>query len=248
MAEKEVKEAVETEEKVTASLVKALIEQAVDDKITQATTSNADLVSGLVEQIMSLKVKEAKNETKKQEALQKALIEAKKEFKPLKANRIAKYEHKGKTRFHHYSTLSAIKEATDKALQKHGLIVQFDIENKFGSRGAGMVVKAILLHKDGGRLESSSMAQEINLTAVQGSATDQTYLKRYALCNLLGIESEEDNDPDFQEDKTQSNQGATQQDGLVDELNQLSNSNQSKPKEEQSDEQVEEVDPNEPMI
>ena len=62
MAEKEVKEAVETEEKVTASLVKALIEQAVDDKITQATTSNADLVSGLVEQIMSLKVKEAKNE------------------------------------------------------------------------------------------------------------------------------------------------------------------------------------------
>ena len=235
MAEKEVKEAVETEEKVTASLVKALIEQAVDDKITQATTSNTDLVSGLVEQIMSLKVKEAKNETKKQEALQKALIEAKKEFKPLKANRIAKYEHKGKTRFHHYSTLSAIKEATDKALQKHGLIVQFDIENKFGSRGAGMVVKAILLHKDGGRLESSSMAQEINL-------------KRYALCNLLGIESEEDNDPDFQEDKTQSNQGATQQDGLVDELNQISNSNQSKPKEEQSDEQVEEVDPNEPMI
>ena len=104
------------------------------------------------------------------------------------------------------------------------------------------------MRQDGGRLESSSMAQEINLTAVQRSATDQTYLKRYALCNLLGIESEEDNDPDFQEDKTQSNQGATQQDGLVDELNQLSNSNQSKPKEEQSDEQVEEVDPNEPMI
>lgn len=87
-----------------------------------------------------------------------------------------------------YATLASVTDAIRKPLAKHGLAVV----QHCSCRDGLAVVQTHLIHSSGERLSSEvSHAADANIQRVGGVFT---YLRRYALCAMLSIVGDEDDD------------------------------------------------------
>jgi len=112
----------------------------------------------------------------------KALIEAKKEFKPLKKNKINPH-FKSK-----YADLSAVFDSIDEALAKHGLAYTQPFERD----GAAVYIVTKLMHIGGEEMLSWYPLPSMGKPQEFGSAV--TYGRRFSICSLLGIAADDDDD------------------------------------------------------
>lgn len=113
----------------------------------------------------------------------KALIEAKREFKPFVKNKINPHYKSA------YADMTAVASSVDEALAKHGLTYVQPFEWKDGL----LFIYTRLMHTSGDELTST---YPIN---VQGHKPQEvggaiTYGRRYALTSLLGLAADDDDD------------------------------------------------------
>lgn len=113
----------------------------------------------------------------------KALIKAKQEF-----GAIAK-DKKNPHFKSEYASLDAVLAAVEPALHKHGLVLMQTIE-VIGDGGAVLVTK--LLHESGESFDSNYPLPAA--TDPQKFGAGITYARRYALCALLSVTADEDDD------------------------------------------------------
>lgn len=116
------------------------------------------------------------------ENLIKALIKARSGFEPIK---------KDKTNPHfknQYASLDSINSAVLPALCENELVVTQVVEPVDG----GQVIKTILWHSSGEKIESFLMLPDIKDMQKLGAAI--TYARRYSLSAMLGISADEDDD------------------------------------------------------
>ncbi len=112
----------------------------------------------------------------------KALIKAKAEFSPIHKDRVnPHFKHK-------YATLDAVLDAVTPALGKHGLAV---VQTTALSDGK-TVLQTHLYHESGECLTSVYPLPEISDSQKFGAAL--TYARRYALCAILCVTADEDDD------------------------------------------------------
>jgi hypothetical protein len=92
-----------------------------------------------------------------------------------------------------FASLGAVISTTRPVLVKHGL----SITQAVYSEGDHIGVRTIIIHVEGGRLESAvslAIEDKKGLTAAQEAGCIITYLRRYALMAALGLYAEEDTD------------------------------------------------------
>jgi hypothetical protein len=112
----------------------------------------------------------------------KALIKAKAEFNPIPKDRTnPHYKHK-------YATLDAVLDAVTPALGKYGLVVIQTTELCEGKT----VLRTHLYHESGESITSAYPLPEISDSQKFGAAL--TYARRYAVCAILSVTADEDND------------------------------------------------------
>ena len=112
----------------------------------------------------------------------KALIKAKVEFSPIQKDRVnPHFKHK-------YATLDAVLDAVTPALGKHGLAVVQTTALADGKT----VLQTHLYHESGECLTSTYPLPEISDSQKFGAAL--TYARRYALCAILCVTADEDDD------------------------------------------------------
>lgn len=116
------------------------------------------------------------------ENLIKSLIKAKKEFKPIIFNRSAKITE---SRSFEYADLSALFEATEEALLKHGLVIVQILDQD--------LLKTKIMHESGESIESN-VKIELNYADPKKMGASITYMKRYAYAALLCLSADEDQD------------------------------------------------------
>src|SRR5262249_16054178 len=94
-----------------------------------------------------------------------------------------------------YAPLDVIVAAVSPILRNHGLSYRFD--TRFEADPPAQVVICTVHHRDGHQ-ESSEFRTPVDASArmndMQKSASAQTYAKRYAFCNALGILTGDDDD------------------------------------------------------
>ena len=92
-----------------------------------------------------------------------------------------------------YVTLDDVMEILKKTLPKYKLgFVQF-LEEKDGNN----CLKTIVFHESGQNVTSSALIPDIKydfLSTMQSVGSNITYMRRYALCTIFGICSEDDTD------------------------------------------------------
>lgn len=121
--------------------------------------------------------------------LAKALAEAQAEFPAIPKGRTANLQLKsGGSYSYNYADLADIFTAIRKPLQKHGLSVSQTFDNGDGCT----YLVTTLLHAEGGSLGGKMPVPWDGNPQQIGSAI--TYMRRYALCAILGIVAEEDDD------------------------------------------------------
>lgn len=123
----------------------------------------------------------------KQAALFSALSKAQGEFPTIEKDKTVKVTtKKGGVYYFKYATYSAIKKAIKEPLAKHGLSVRHEtFENK-------NILRTILMHEGGGFVYSDMPLKSNDDPKEYGSMV--TYKRRYNLCALLDIDSDEDDD------------------------------------------------------
>ncbi|HUV00527.1 MAG TPA: ERF family protein [Bacteroidales bacterium] len=116
----------------------------------------------------------------------KALAAFQKECPALRKDSTAK----GVKFSYNYASLPVILEVVNPILQKHGLV--------FAQPLTESGIKTILFHLESGEtLESETNIPRVELSqmnAFQSAGCGITYFRRYALCSLLGIVSDDDTD------------------------------------------------------
>lgn len=97
---------------------------------------------------------------------------------------------------YHYAPLEDIVATVTPLLREHGLSYRFD--TRFEDSPPAQVVRCIVHHRDGHTEESefrTPVDSGARMNVMQQSASAQTYAKRYAFCNALGIlTGDDDND------------------------------------------------------
>ncbi|MEH2103594.1 MAG: ERF family protein [Nostoc sp.] len=112
----------------------------------------------------------------------KALIKAKAEFNPIqKDGTNPHYKRK-------YATLDAVLDAVTPALGKHGLVIIQTTEIFEGKT----VLRTHIFHESGESITSTYPLPEIADSQKFGAAL--TYARRYAVCAILSVTADEDND------------------------------------------------------
>lgn len=112
----------------------------------------------------------------------KALIKAKAEFNPIqKDGTNPHYKRK-------YATLDAVLDAVTPGLSKHGLVIIQTTEICEGQT----TLQTHLFHQSGERITSTYPLPEIADSQKFGAAL--TYARRYAVCAILSVTADEDND------------------------------------------------------
>ncbi|MBD2531922.1 ERF family protein [Nostoc flagelliforme FACHB-838] len=112
----------------------------------------------------------------------KALIKAKAEFNPIQKDRTnPHYKHK-------YATLDAVLDAVTPALGKHGLVIIQTTEICEGKT----VLRTHIFHESGESITSTYPLPEISDSQKLGAAL--TYARRYAVCAILSVTADEDDD------------------------------------------------------
>ena len=107
-----------------------------------------------------------------------ALIKAKKSFKKISKDAVNPY-FKSK-----YATLDAVLEATESALAEQGLTIVQVVE--------GYILQTFLYHESGEFIQSNYPLPETTDSQKLGAAI--TYARRYAICAMLSITADEDDD------------------------------------------------------
>lgn len=117
----------------------------------------------------------------------KAIDLVKKSLKPLKKTKTSA------DGAYKYVTLDDVMEILKKTLPKYKLgFVQF-LEEKDGNN----CLKTIVFHESGQNVTSSALIPDIKydfLSTMQSVGSNITYMRRYALCTIFGICSEDDTD------------------------------------------------------
>ena len=118
-----------------------------------------------------------------------ALSQAQAEIEPPKKDKKVDFRTKaGGILKYNYADLASVFKAIKKPFQKHGLCILQPIE----TQNSKLYIRTILAHKSG---ESAESVIEINRTSdPKEQASILTYFKRYSLCAMVGVESEEDTD------------------------------------------------------
>ncbi|MBD2536336.1 ERF family protein [Nostoc flagelliforme FACHB-838] len=112
----------------------------------------------------------------------KALIKAKSEFNPIqKDGTNPHYKRK-------YATLDAVLDAVTPGLSKHGLVI-IQTTEIFESK---TVLRTHIFHESGESITSTYPLPEIADSQKFGAAL--TYARRYAVCAILSVTADEDND------------------------------------------------------
>ena len=107
-----------------------------------------------------------------------ALIKAKKNFKKISKDAVNPY-FKSK-----YATLDAVLDATESALAEEGLTIVQIVE--------GYTLQTFLYHESGEFIQSNYPLPETTDSQKLGAAI--TYARRYAICAMLSITADEDDD------------------------------------------------------
>ncbi len=115
--------------------------------------------------------------------LLKALVKAQQEIKPPKKDKYNTF-HK-----YWYSTLDAIYEAIRGPLSNNGLLLSHSTEHKDGV----YTLITTIHHIEGDQLHNE-MPLLISKIDSQGLGSSLTYSRRYAICSLLALPTEEDDD------------------------------------------------------
>jgi hypothetical protein len=113
----------------------------------------------------------------------KVLILAKQEFKHIPKNSYNPY-HKSK-----YANLDAVLAAISESFDKYNLCLLQPTE----VRDERVILKTVIYHVESGEQISSELLLPQN-TDPQKTGSAITYYRRYALCSLLGIIADEDDD------------------------------------------------------
>jgi hypothetical protein len=113
----------------------------------------------------------------------KVLILAKQEFKHIPKNSYNPY-HKSK-----YANLDAVLAAISESFNKYNLFLLQPTE----VRDDRMILKTVIYHVESGEQIASELLLPQN-TDPQKTGSAITYYRRYALCSLLGIVADEDDD------------------------------------------------------
>jgi hypothetical protein len=113
----------------------------------------------------------------------KALILAKQEFKHIPKNSYNPY-HKSK-----YANLDTVLAAISESFNKYNLCLLQPTE----VRDERVILKTVIYHVESGEQISSELLLPQN-TDSQKTGSAITYYRRYALCSLLGIIADEDDD------------------------------------------------------
>ena len=121
--------------------------------------------------------------------LVKALIAAKKEFKPLVKNKVNPHFRSK------YADLAAVHEAVDEALSANGLTIMQPMQ--IGQQSHVILTK--LLHVSGEEVVSAYPLP--GGVKSQELASAITYGRRYSLCALLGIPADDDDDGEAAESR-----------------------------------------------
>ena len=120
-----------------------------------------------------------------EKALNAAIAKAQGEFPPIVKDKTAK----AGTYSYDYADLASILALVRPVLSKHGLALIQRLENP---SGGGPSIRTELRHADGGVVAASFPLGEWSTPQQLGSSS--TYIRRYALCAMLGIAAEEDDD------------------------------------------------------
>lgn len=135
----------------------------------------------------------------KQEAAREAFIAALADFQAtcpaVPRTRTAKIESQRGSYSYHYAALEDIVKAIGASLAAHGLTYQFDVQ--LTDNPPRQVVVCTIRHIDG-HSESSTFTIPVDgsarMNVAQQHASAQTYAKRYALSNALGIVTADEDD------------------------------------------------------
>lgn len=89
-----------------------------------------------------------------------------------------------------YAPLDAVINAIKPALSKHGLsYIQAP-----STDGDKITITTMILHSSGEWIESEPLTLKAERVTAQGAGSAITYARRYALCAMLGISGEDDDD------------------------------------------------------
>lgn len=170
----------------------------IDGFITKAIESNAPIET--MERLFELH-KEVKKEKARADFVQ-AMANFQKDCPVIEKTKIV-YNKDGKTVRYKFAPLDSIIEQIKEKLANNGLSYTWTVENKDGNISA----TAKITHVSGHSTVSTftvPIDTEGYMTAPQKYASAQTFAKRYALCNALGI-STGDEDTDATDVKNEKN-------------------------------------------
>jgi hypothetical protein len=127
-------------------------------------------------------------ENEKPTTIIEALIELQAKIEPpAKSNENEAFKRNGKVS--KYADLGAVWDSIKPHLQALGLFVSQPTE----ITDAGMVLRTVVTHKSGAKIESTYLLNPVKQDP-QGMGSAITYARRYALCSLLGIVADDDDD------------------------------------------------------
>jgi ERF superfamily len=136
----------------------------------------------------------------------KALIKAKAEFTPIQKDGTNPHYKKK------YATLDAVLDAVTPGLSKHGLVIIQTTE----LCESKTVLRTHLYHESGESITSNYPLPETSDSQKFGAAL--TYARRYAVCAILSVTADEDDDGEgaaFKKTEPQNNIKYRKQEGLV---------------------------------
>ena len=121
----------------------------------------------------------------------KSLVEFQRKVPAIPKKRTAKVPTKSGGEYSYkYADLSDILAAISEPLAAQGLAVS---QSAFNGEG-GVGVTTVLLHTSGEHIQSDPLVMPLQGATAQAIGSAITYARRYALCSILGISAEEDDD------------------------------------------------------
>ena len=121
----------------------------------------------------------------------KSLVEFQRKVPAIPKKRTAKVPTKSGGEYSYkYADLSDILAAISEPLAAQGLAVS---QSAFNGEG-GVGVTTVLLHTSGEQINADPLVMPLQGATAQAIGSAITYARRYALCSILGISAEEDDD------------------------------------------------------
>lgn len=169
--------------------------------MTETTVNNTNMLAELVEAKVALakaemqlewqKAEQAKKDHSKQEPevmapLFEALAKAQAEFKTVKATSRVAFKNVD----FKFAPLSDILAAVRPALNKYGLTLTQQTKHIPFGNGNGIKVVTTLLHESGVSYDIESVPVFYNVNDIKNLGAQVTYLRRYEVKTLLGIEAD----------------------------------------------------------